>query len=72
MGFPKFCLKTKIVIFQSGKNEAETWLVGYLDQWAEKPLESDNSEGRKKLRIFQPKKIRNLFDLNNLFRINQK
>jgi hypothetical protein len=72
MGFPKFCLKTKIVIFQSGKNEAETWLVGYLDHWAEKPLESDNSEGRKKLRIFQPKKIRNLFDLNNLFRINQK
>ena len=56
MGFPKFCLKTKIVIFQSGKNEAETWLVGYLDQWAEKPFESDNSEGRKKLRIFQPKK----------------
>jgi hypothetical protein len=48
MGFPKFCLKTKIVIFQSGKNEAETWLVGYLDQWAEKPFESDNSEGRKK------------------------
>ena len=56
MGFPKFCLKTKIVIFQSGKNEAETWLVGYLDQWAEKPLESDNREGQKKLRIFQPKK----------------